>query len=131
MHRVKCSRLGVAVGLVGVTLLGGPLAERAGAESRVTLRPAAGLAGTQVSLAGRDLGRRDRVVVRAGNQVVARTRTSRRGTFRTYFVVPQLRPGKWRVITQSKGRRIVNVFRAVASASSARPVGEVASRRGR
>ena len=131
MHRVKGNLLGVAVGLVSLTLLATPLAERAAAESRVTLRPATGLAGSQVHLVGRDLGKRDRVVVRAGNQVVARARTGRRGTFRASFAVPQLRPGKWRVITRSKGRRIVNVFRAVASASSARPVGEVASRRGR
>jgi acid phosphatase type 7 len=131
MHRVKGSRLGVAAGLVSLALLATPLAERAGAESRVTLRPATGLAGSRVSLLGRDLGRRDPVVVRVGNEVVARTRTSRRRSFRASFAVPNLRPGKWRVVSRSKGRRIVNVFRVVASSSSARPVGEVASRRGR
>ena len=137
MHRVRGNRrlaagpLGIVAGLVCLTLLATPLVETAGAESRVTLRPAAGLAGTQVHLVGRDLGRRDRVVVRVGNRVVARTRTSRRGTFRASFAMPQLRPGKWRVVTRSRGRRIVNVFRAVASASDGRPVGEVASRRGR
>ena len=131
MHRVKGSRLGVAVGLVSLTLLGTPLAERAGAESRVTLRPASGLAGSQVSLVGRDLGRRDPVVVRTGNEVMARTRTSRRRSFRASFAIPQLRPGKWRVVSRSRGRRIVNVFRVVASSSGGPPVGEVASRRGR
>ena len=131
MHRVKGIWLGVAVGLVGLMLLAIPLAERAGAESRVTLRPATGLAGSQVSLVGRDLGRRDLVVVRMGRQVVARTRTSRRRSFRASFAVPSLRPGKWRVVSRSKGRRIVNVFRVVATSSSVRPVGEVASRRGR
>lgn len=137
MHRVRGNRrlaagpLGIVAGLVCLTLLAVPLVETAGAESRVTLRPAAGLAGTQVHLGGRDLGRRDRVLVRVGNRVVARARTSRRGTFTASFAVPQVPPGKWRVVTKSRGRRIVNVFRAVATASGARPVGEVASRRGR
>ena len=137
MHRVKGNRrsaagpLGIAAGLVGFALLATPLTQYAGAESRVTLIPASGLAGSQVSLAGRDLGKRDPVVVRVRNGVVARTRTSRRRSFRASFAVPNLRPGKWRVISRSKGRRIVNVFRVVASPSSVRPVSEVASRRGR
>jgi len=136
MHRVKGNRrsaagpLGIAVGLVGFALLATPLTQYAGAESRVTLIPASGLAGSQVSLAGRDLGKRDPVVVRVRNQVLARTRTSRHGSFRAAFAVPRLGPGKLRVVSQSRGRRIVNVFRAVASPSSG-PVGEVASRRGR
>jgi hypothetical protein len=135
MHRVKGNRrsaagpLGIA-GLVGLMLLATPLAEDAEAESRVTLIPASGLAGSQVSLAGRDLGKRDPVVVRVRNQVVARTRTSRRRSFRASFAVPHLRPGKWRVVSRSRGRRIVNVFR-VATAAPSGPVGEVASRRGR
>ena len=75
MHRVRGNRrsaagpLGIAAGLVCFALLATPLVKDARAESRVTLIPASGPAGSQVSLAGRDLGKRDPVVVRVGKQV--------------------------------------------------------------
>ena len=94
------------------------------------LIPASGAAGSQSALIGRNFGKRDAVVVRAGGQVVARARTSRRGAFTVTFTVPQYEAQRLRVVTRSRGRRIVNRF-YVSGSSATGPVGEVVSRRGR
>jgi calcineurin-like phosphoesterase family protein len=115
--------------LFGLTLLAVSLPQAAAAESNVTLVPASGAAGTRASLLGRDFGKRDRVVVRVGRRVVARARTSRRGSFRVSFTVPDRRGSRSRVVSRSAGRRIVNLFH-VSAASGSPSVGEVASRTG-
>jgi hypothetical protein len=107
-----------------------PLAGPAGAESRVTLLSASGVPGTQTSVVGKNFGRRARVTVRVAKRVVAKTRAGRRGSFRVSFGVPTRRPGRVRVVTRSRGKRVVNVLRVTAAAPSS-PVGEVASRHGR
>jgi hypothetical protein len=116
--------------LIGLTLIAGSLPSAVRAESNVMLIPASGPSGTRAALLGRNFGKRDRVFVSVGGRVVARTRTGRRGAFRTSFTVPQRRPGRFRVISRSKGRRIVNLFRVSSSASIA-PAGEISSRSGR
>jgi acid phosphatase type 7 len=123
--------LAPAAALIALALLAIALAATAAAESKVTLIPASGTAGTRTSVRGVDFGKRDRVVVRMAKRVVAKTRTNRRGSFRASFTVPDRRPGGLRVISRSAGRRIVNIFRIVAAPASGPPVGEVASRRGR
>ena len=100
------------------------------AESNVMLFPATGPAGTTVSLLGRRFGKRDRVTIRLGKSVVAKVRTSSRGSFRTSFAMPARRPGRSRITSRSGGRRMVNWFGIAASPSGA-PTAEVVSRRGK
>jgi hypothetical protein len=117
-------------GLVAIVLIGGAgglLPRAAEAESNVMLSPASGPPGATVSLLGRDFGKRDRVTVRLGKLIIARTRSTRRGTFRASFAVPARRRNRLRILTRSAGRRVANVFRLGASP----PDAEVASRRGK
>lgn len=104
---------------------------RAAADARATLRPASGPVGATVSVTGTHFGRRVRVTVRCGGRVVGRARTSRRGTFRVFFVAPARQASRMRVVSRGGGRRVVNAFRVSASGPAAVPVGEVAAQRGR
>jgi calcineurin-like phosphoesterase family protein len=110
-----------------VALLVALFPQAAGAESKVTLRPASGSPGIRSSVVGVDFGRRDPVTVTAGGTVVGRTRTSRRGSFRVPFAIPEHAGARIRIVSRSKGRRLVNVF-YVSPVSN---VGEIVSRRGR
>jgi hypothetical protein len=113
--------------LIGVTLLLTLMASTAKAESRVTLVPSSGPPGVRASVVGAGFGKRDRVRVSVRGSVVAKARTSRRGSFRASVTIPQTRHGRLRIVSRSAGRRVANVFRFSASSN----VGEVASRRGR
>jgi hypothetical protein len=125
-------QLGFLAGtLIALTPLSLPPPEAAGAESRVMLIPASGSAGTPASLLGRDFGRRAPVIVRVGRRVLARTRTSRGGSFTASFIVPQRRRSPLRVISRSGARRVVNLFRFSVSSAAVPSSGEVASRRGK
>ena len=118
------------VAFAAVALGAASLPAAATAESNVMLTPAAGPAGTTVSLLGRSFGKRDRVTIRLGKSVVAKVTTSRRGSFRASFAIPARRPGRSRINSRSGGRRVVNWFGVTASPSRA-PVAEVVSRRGK
>jgi hypothetical protein len=115
-----------AAALTGAVLVVAP--GTAGAESKVTLSPASGGAGTRTVVVGTGFGKRDPVTVTAAGTVVARTRTSRRGSFRASFAIPPRRGGdRFRVVSRSGGRRIVNAFHL----SAVSDVAEIDSRRGR
>jgi len=132
MHWIRCHGRRVVVAfLLALGVLVFVLPEAAVAESRVTLIPASGTAGNETALAGRGFGKRDRVVVRVGGRLAARTRTGRRGSFKVTFAVPAHRPGKLRIVSRSGGRRVVNRFLVTEPSRAGPPVGEVASRRGR
>jgi calcineurin-like phosphoesterase family protein len=130
MEDVYVERILFVVALIGLTLLLSLLPRSARGESNVTLIPASGPAGSQASLVGRAFGRHDRVTVRVGRRIVARTRTSRRGKFRASFTVFQRRSGRLRIVSRSGGRRTVNLFRLSAPSAGA-SVGEIATRTGR
>jgi acid phosphatase type 7 len=117
-------------GLVAVALIGGAfglLPATAAAESNVMMTPASGPPGATVSLLGREFGKRDRVTVRLGGTIVARARSSRRGSFTASFTVPARRRSRLRIVTLSRGRRVANVFRLGTAVADA----EVASRPGK
>jgi calcineurin-like phosphoesterase family protein len=116
--------------LIGLMLLAVSFPSDAAAESNVSLIPAAGPPGTQISLLGRHFGKHDRVIVRAGKQTVAMARTNRRGTFRASFAVPERGPGVLRIVSRSRGRRVVGLF-GVSAPPSTPAWGEVTTRRGR
>src|SRR5687768_6669185 len=84
-HRGGLHRRALTLGaLIAGTLLV-PFTDGVRAESRATLAPAAGGAGGTSSLAGAGFGKRDRVRVSIGREVVATGRTGRRGSFRASF----------------------------------------------
>ena len=114
-----------AAALTGAVALLSPAAAQA--ESKVTLVPASGSAGTRASVTGSDFGKRDRVIVRAGGRVTSVTRTTARGSFRATFTVPRSGFRRLRVVSRSGGRRIANIFHE----STVSDVGEIVSRRGR
>jgi hypothetical protein len=116
--------------LITSLFLGGSAPESSEAESNVMLVPAAGPAGTETSVLGRGFGARHTVAVRVGRRVVARARTSRRGSFRSTFRIDRARLGRIRVVSRSGGRRVVNLFRVSTAARAVPSEGEVASRRG-
>jgi hypothetical protein len=130
-YRERISRFRLfAIAVISLAVLATSLPHSVEAESNVALIPASGPAGTRASLLGRDFGKRDRVIVRVGKRVVARARTSRRGTFRASFTVPRRGSGHLRVSSRSGGRRVVDLFR-VSGPESKPSVGEIATRRGR
>ena len=84
-------------------LLSAPAAHSA---PRVTLVPAAGPAGSVVSLSGAGFRARTRLRVKTGRVVLARRRADRHGRFAATFAV---RGGK-RIVSSAGSRRVVNVF---------------------
>jgi hypothetical protein len=121
----------IALILGGLVFLGplGPSTDGVRAESRATLVPASGSPGAPATLAGAGFGKRDRVTVRIGGQMVATSRTGRRGSFRTSVTIPGSGAKRLRVVTRSGGRRVVNNFRLAGA--EVLPESEVAARRGR
>jgi calcineurin-like phosphoesterase family protein len=129
--RLTVTRLGKTLLCLGALLvLTATLPGAARAESRVTLTPATGPGGTNASLRGLHFGRNDRVVVKLGRRTLARTRTTRHGSFKASFTVPAGGRSSKKIVSRSLGRRVVNVFRFSASTSLAQ-AREVASRKGR
>jgi calcineurin-like phosphoesterase family protein len=87
------------------------LADVAQADTKVTMQPASGSVGTQVSLRGQGFGRNDPVKVKAGFKILAKTRTNRRGSFKTRFTIFERRRTPLRIVTISRSRRVSNYFR--------------------
>jgi hypothetical protein len=94
---------------VALALAAAPQASAA--ESTVTLRPAAGPAGTRVVLTGRSFGARKHVAVRLGQMTLARVMTSTRGAFDVSFAIPRGARGVPRIISTAGPRSAVNLFR--------------------
>jgi hypothetical protein len=99
----------VAVALVLATAF--PTA--AHARGTVALQPAAGSAGTVVTLSGKDLPARRPVVIRVGNRVATRTTTDRHGAFSARVRLPGATSVATRVGARTRAR---NRFRIGTSA---------------
>jgi hypothetical protein len=110
-------------------LFGVGLPAPAHGDPRVTLRPAAGPAGTAVTLRGDGFGRSKAVVVRRGRALLARVRSGRRGSFRVRLTLPRRARGTVRLSSRSRARRVVNRFR-VSSGQQAGSASEQATSRG-
>jgi hypothetical protein len=87
------------------------------ADTRVTIRPASGGLGTEVSMKGQGFGGSDPVKIKAGMRILAKTRTNRRGSFKATFKVFQRRRLPLRIVTISASHRVANFFRTGASAT--------------
>jgi Calcineurin-like phosphoesterase len=92
------------------------LAGTARADTRVTLAPASGNPGTQVTLTGAGFARSEPVKVKAGLRILAKTRTNRQGRFKVAFKIFQRRRKPLRVLTITPSRRVANFFRSGVSA---------------
>jgi hypothetical protein len=112
--------------LAAGVLLAAPAGSRAAPQ--VALRPAAAVAGSQLSLAGTGFAPRERIVVDARGARAVTVRASRRGRFTARLTVVR-RAGWVRVVSRGRRRRVVNHLLVMARGGG--DVVEVASSRGR
>jgi Calcineurin-like phosphoesterase len=98
--RLSLALICLTAGALAVAPVGDSLA----AASQVTLRPAAGTAGTKVHISGRGFPHGRRVVVHAGGR-----RIRLRSRHRRFAATTRIRTR--RVVSRSGGRRVVNRFR--------------------
>jgi hypothetical protein len=103
--------------------------QAARAETRVTLTPAAGLAGNVTTVRGRGFRKEAPVTVRLAGKAVARLTTSLRGSFSASFTISDHVGKPLRVLSTSRGLRVTNFFR-VAGSPTEPQAGEVAFRSG-
>lgn len=102
------------------------IAPPAQATARVVLRSGAGPAGAKLVLAGSNFSSRRAMAVTSGGRVLARGRTTRKGTFRLSFRAPA--GASVALVTRSGRRKVVTVRRAAPTPSES---GEIAAEGGR
>ena len=85
------------------------------AGSRVTMTPASGGSGTDVTMQGNGFGRNRPVKIKAGSRLLARARTNGRGSFSTRFTMFGGKRKPVRILTVSGKHRLVNFFRTATS----------------
>jgi hypothetical protein len=102
--------------LAAIIIAAAPAAT-ARADTRVTIRPASGGPGTEVSIKGQGFGRSDPVKIKAGMRILAKARTNRRGSFKARFKIFQRRRTPLRIVTISRSHRVANFFRTGAAAT--------------
>jgi len=69
----------------------------------LTVAPRVARPGSRVVVRGKRFMPNAKVTIRLGRQVVRRTRTGRRGTFRAAFRAPARRPARYKVTARSRG----------------------------
>jgi hypothetical protein len=116
--RLPLALICLSVGVLAVATAGDSLA----ADSQVTLRPAAGTAGTKVRISGRGFPQGRRIVVHAGRRPIRLHNRHRRFTTTT-------RIRTRRVVSRAGGRRVVNRFRLERKRARV-SIGEVAAASG-
>jgi chitodextrinase len=104
-------------------------APQAVAQTSVTLRPAAGPAGSRVALSGKGFTPGSRVSVQPAHGATTRLRPVRNGSFETSLVIPRGRRGRLAIVTTARRKKVVNFYR-VSTAPRAGEQGEVASQQG-
>jgi chitodextrinase len=92
------------------------------AQSTVTLRPASGPPGAQVTIHGERFGARKAVTLRLDGRRLARRRTSSRGSFKTSFRVPANASGRLAIVSKSGRRRVVSYFEVSSASLPAAPI---------
>src|SRR4051794_32978501 len=113
-----------------VLLLAPAAATAAGPAGQVTLRPAAGAAGTPIALEGAGFPAPAPVLVGVAGRPVRTVRSSGAGAFTARLKVPAGRRGVVAIVARSGRTRVVSRFVARAGGGADRVV-EVASSRGR
>src|SRR2546421_2609759 len=92
--------------IASVVAAGALVAAGPATAARVSLLPASGPAGTKVTLAGAGFTATKEVTIKAGNQVLVRTRTTSHGAFTATATIPARASGSIQIATG----KVHNVF---------------------